>query len=134
MPYLLDTNHWIQLLKGRCAPLARRLDRVAPEDAWFCSVVKEELLHGACKHANREARQARLQEMFARHGSVPFDDTAAAEAAWLRHTLESRGQPIGPHDTQIAAIALTRGWTLVTNNVAEFNRVDGLKIEDWTKE
>ena len=46
MPYLLDTNHWIYLPKGRCPPLARRLDTVPREEVWFCSVVKEELVYG----------------------------------------------------------------------------------------
>ena len=133
MPYLLDTNHWIQLLKGRCPPLARRLDTVAPEEVWLCSVVKEELFHGAQKYANRDVRLARLRELFARHGSVPYDDAAAEEAGTLRHDLEHRGEVIGPHDLQIAAIARTRGWTLVTTNQSEFGRVTGLALEDWTK-
>ncbi|MCI0534844.1 MAG: type II toxin-antitoxin system VapC family toxin [Verrucomicrobiales bacterium] len=134
MPYLLDTNHWIQLLKGRCPALARRLDTVAPEEVWLCSVVKEELFHGAQKYGNREARLARLRELFSHHGSVPFDDVAAEEAGRLRHVLETSGTVLGPHDLQIAAIARTRGWILVTNNLAEFQRVDALALEDWTKD
>src|SRR5436190_4371537 len=122
MPYLLDTNHWIQLLKGRCPALARRLDAVAPEEVWLCSVVKEELFYGAQKYENRDSRLAKLRELFARHGSAPFDDAAAEEAGRLRHVLETQGEVLGPHDLQIAAIARTRGWTLVTNNVAEFQR------------
>ena len=132
MPYLLDTNHWIQLLKGRCPALVRRLDAIAPEEVWFCSVVKEELFHGAQKYESRDARLAKLRELFAGHGSAPFDDAAAEEAGWLRHILETRGQVIGPHDVQIAAIARTRGWTLVTSNTAEFQRIDALAVEDWT--
>jgi len=132
VPFLLDTNHWIQLLKGRCPPLARRLASVPPEQAWFCSVVKEELYHGARKYGDRLAREAMLRELFASHGSVPFDDAAAEESARLRHLLEARGEVIGPHDLQIAAIALTRDWTIVTANTGEFSRIDGLRIEDWT--
>ncbi len=134
MPFLLDTNQWIQLLKGRCPALARRLDQIAPEEVWLCAVVKEELFHGAWKHENRAARVAQLEGLFARHGSLPFDDAAAAEAGRLRHVLETRGEVIGPHDLQIAAIARTRGWTLVTSNTAEFSRVEGLSLEDWTKD
>lgn len=134
MPFLLDTNQWIQLLKGRCPALARRLDQVAPDEVWFCSVVKEELFHGAWKHTDRAARVAKLEALFARHYSLPFDDAAAAEAGRLRHVLETRGELIGPHDLQIAAIARSRGWTLVTSNTVEFRRVEGLMLEDWTKE
>jgi tRNA(fMet)-specific endonuclease VapC len=59
-------------------------------------------------------------------------DAAAKEAGALRHSLESSGTVIGPHDWQIAAIARKRGWNLVTANLAEFRCVPSLKIEDWT--
>jgi tRNA(fMet)-specific endonuclease VapC len=91
MAFLLDTNHWIRLLKGRCPALESKLDQVHP-----------------------------------------FDDAAAEEAGRLRHDLERRGLVIGPHDLQIASIALTRGWTLVTGNMDEFRRVPNLMLEDWT--
>ena len=67
-----------------------------------------------------------------RHASVPFDDESAALAGPLRKKLESQGKVIGPHDLQIAAIALQHEWTLVTSNSDEFRRVEGLKNEDWT--
>lgn len=120
MPWLLDTNHWISLLKGRCPPLAARLVSVPPDQAWFCSVVKEELIHGALGYVNPEARLSRLAELFARHASAPLDDAAAESAARIRHTLEARGNIIGPHDLQIAGIGLSRGFTVVTNNTKEF--------------
>lgn len=134
MAFLLDTNHWIFLLKGRTPALARKLDTVAPGDVRFCSVVKEELYFGAHKHANRPARLAMLQDLFSRHNSADFDDAAAAEAGRLRQELEMSGDVIGPHDLQIASIAVVRGWVLVTNNTREFQRIPGLKIEDWTRE
>jgi tRNA(fMet)-specific endonuclease VapC len=62
---------------------------------------------------------------------VPFDDESAAIAGRLRKELEREGRTIGPHDTQIAAIALQHDWTLVASNTDEFSRVVGLKIEDW---
>ena len=134
MAFLLDTNHWIFLLKGRSPALARKLDTVPPEAVRFCSVVKEELYFGAHKHANRQARLAILQNLFSRHKSADFDDAAAEEAGRLRHELEMRGEVIGPHDLQIAAIAVVRGWVLVTNNTREFRRIPRLKWEDWTRE
>ena len=134
MAFLLDTNHWIFLLKGRAPALARKLDTVAPEDVRFCSVVKEELYYGAHKHANRQARLAILQDLFSRHKSADFDDAAAEEAGRLRQELEMRGEVIGPHDLQIAAITIVRGWVLVTNNTREFQRIPRLKVEDWTRE
>lgn len=132
MPWLLDTNHWIVLLKGRCPPLQERLRSINPDEVWICSVVKEELYHGAEGYEDKESRLARLAALFSHHPSVPFDDEAAELAGRLRKRLEERGEVIGPHDIQIAAIALLHGWTLVTNNHREFSRIPGLEIEDWT--
>ena len=132
MPWLLDTNQWIQLLKGRCQSLRERLRTVNPDDVWLCSVVKEELYYGAEGYDDREARMERLAALFSHHPSMPFDDEAAEMAGRIRKDLERRRLVIGPHDIQIASIALLHDWVLVTNNVGEFNRVEGLKIEDWT--
>lgn len=132
MPWLLDTNHWIVLLKGRCPPLQDKLRLISPDEVWLCSVVKEELYHGAEGYEDKTARLARLDAVFERHASVPFDDEAAAIAGRLRKQLEARGEVIGPHDMQIAAIALQHDWTLATHNTDEYGRVPGLKLEDWT--
>lgn len=132
MPWLLDTNHWIMLLKGRCVPLQEKLRTIDPAEVWLCSVVKEELFYGAEGYDDKSARLTKLDFVFQRHPSVPFDDEAAGIARRLRKDLESRREVIGPHDLQIAAIELLHGWTLVTNNTREFTRVPGLNVEDWT--
>ena len=132
MPWLLDTNHWIALLKGRCPPLQEKLRDVSPDEVWLCSVIKEELYYGAEGYDDKSARMAKLESIFSRHASAPFDDEAAAIAGRIRKVLEQQRQVIGPHDTQIAAIALQHGWTVVTNNTNEFKRVSGLQVEDWT--
>lgn len=62
---------------------------------------------------------------------MPFDDAAAHSYAAIRAALEKQGQPIGPNDTLIAAIALANGLTVVTHNAGEFSRVPGLLFEDW---
>jgi tRNA(fMet)-specific endonuclease VapC len=62
---------------------------------------------------------------------LPFDDEAAVVHAAIRRHLEAAGTPIGPYDSQIAAIALVHGLTVVTHNTAEFARVPELKLEDW---
>jgi tRNA(fMet)-specific endonuclease VapC len=137
MPWLLDTNGWILFLKphqpgGRA--IARRLALCAEEEVLLCLAVKAELWHGAEKYENREARLAKLAEIFARYRSFPFEDAAARHHASIRHHLESRGQTIGPNDLQIAAICLANDLTLVSTNTSEFGRVPGLQVEDWTKE
>ena len=62
---------------------------------------------------------------------LPFDDAVATVAARLRAKLEMLGTPIGPHDILIAATALAHGCTLVTRNVGEFGRVEGLQLQNW---
>jgi tRNA(fMet)-specific endonuclease VapC len=63
---------------------------------------------------------------------LPFDDNAAAHAAEIRGSLERRGQPIGSYDTLIAGHARSRGIIVVTGNISEFSRVEGLRVEDWS--
>jgi tRNA(fMet)-specific endonuclease VapC len=74
---------------------------------------------------------ARIERTLSPYRSLPFDDAAARRYAEIRDVLETRGEVIGPNDLLIAAIALTHGLTLVTNN-REFSRVPGLTSEDWT--
>ena len=99
----------------------------------LCSVVKAELWHGAHKYGNRESRLAQLEELFSRHGSLPFDDDAAWHYAEIRHDLETKGQVIGPNDLKIAAICRANQVRLVTANTKEFERVPDLVLEDWSK-
>lgn len=131
MAFLLDTNAWIVYLKSAESPIRTRLEKLAPADVLLCSVVKAELLHGAQKYGNRERRLRILAETFAPYASLPFDDTAAAAYANIRHELESAGNVIGPNDLMIAAIAQANILTLVTHNTAEFGRVPSLQVEDW---
>ena len=63
---------------------------------------------------------------------LPFDEDAAESYGEIRAALEKSGKPIGPLDTLIAGHALSLGATLITNNVREFQRVKGLKLESWT--
>lgn len=131
MKYLLDTNACIGVLTNRVTPLVERWKRTLPNQVRLCSVVKAELLFGAEKSARRELVQQRLQRFFSRFKSMPFDDAAAQTYGLLRAALEKGGQPIGPNDMLIAAIALANDLTLVTHNTAEFSRVPGLSLEDW---
>lgn len=131
MRYLLDTNAWIHYLKHAASPVAARLRRTPAHEVVVCSVVWAELLHGARKYEKRDERLARIERTLRPYRSLPFDDAAARRYAEIRNVLETRGQIIGPNDLLIAAIAVTHGLTLVTNN-REFSRVPGLSIEDWT--
>ena len=131
MTYLLDTNTCIGVLTNRVAPLAERWRRSHASNIRLCSVVKAELLFGAEKSSKRELVQQKLQIFFSRFKSMPFDDGAAHTYAVIRAAIENEGQPIGPNDMLIAAIALANGLTVVTHNTTEFSRVPGLLLEDW---
>jgi len=131
MRYLVDTNAWIFYLKHVGSPVESRLRATPAAEIVVCSVVWAELLHGARKYEKRADRIARIERTLAPYRSLPFDDAAASRYAELRDELESRGEVIGPYDLLIAAIALTHGLTLITNN-GEFRRIAGLKVEDWT--
>lgn len=132
MAWLIDTNGWINYLKGRDPALAKRLLSTNCDEVFVCSPVIAELLHGALKYGNPEARSLRVREALRPHRCLPFDEGAAGHYAEIRHDLETRGLVIGPFDMQIAAIARLHGLTLVTGNFGEFSRIPGLKIEDWS--
>ncbi len=131
MRYLLDTNVWIHYLKNAESPVASRLRQTPASEVVVCSVVWAELLHGARKYERRDERQARVERTLAPYQSLPFDDAAAQRYAVLRDDLETRGEVIGSNDLLIAAIALSHGLVLVTND-GGFGRVTGLQTEDWS--
>lgn len=131
MRYLVDTNVWIHYLKNASSPVASRLQKTPASEVAVCSIVWAELLHGARKYERRDDRAARVERTLSPYRSLAFDDAAARKYAVVRDDLESRGEVIGANDLLIASIALSHGLILVTND-ADFGRVTGLPIEDWT--
>ena len=131
MKYLLDTNACIGFMTGRARGVLERLTSVPSSDVAVCSVVKAELFYGAAKSVSPERALATQREFLEQFISLRFDDRAAEVAGRVRADLDAKGTPVGPYDLQIAAIALAGGLTLVTRNVREFGRVEGLAVEDW---
>jgi len=129
--YLLDTNPCIRYLNAKSDTVRRRIESAGDEQLVVCSVVKAELFFGAVKSISPEETSASQRQFLSRFVSLPFDDDAAETYAGIRADLESQGLPIGSNDRMIAAIALANNLTLVTHNTAEFERVKGLRIEDW---
>lgn len=132
MRYLIDTNIVIFALKNAASPSAARLRQVPVADQRICSVVEAELYHGARKYDVPQQREAVLEGFLSPYESLPFDSVAARYYAHIRDDLERRGCIIGNNDLMIAAIALANDLTVVTNNVDEFSRVLGLRVEDWS--
>ena len=128
--YMLDTNLCIRVLRDRPAGLRDRFNRET-DALCISTIVLTELLVGAEK-SNRPIENRREVDRFtARLGVLPFDDAAAAHSAEIRANLARRGQPIGGYDTLIAGHARSRGLIVVTGNLREFSRVEGLRAEDW---
>jgi len=128
--YMLDTSLCIRVIRDRPAGLRPRFNAEASA-LCISDVVLFELLYGAEKSA-RPAENRQVVERFAARLSVlPFDSEAAAHAAEIRTNLEHRGVVIGAYDLMIAGHARSRGLVVVTGNLKEFGRVEGLRSEDW---
>ena len=128
---LLDTNACIQLWQRKNLTVRRNFVQYSPADITLCSVVRAELLFGALRSEQKERNLQLLQQLFAPLYSFDFDDNAAAHYAEIRADLTAQGNLIGANDLMIAAIARANKATLITHNMAEFSRVQGLQIEDW---
>lgn len=131
MKYLLDTNICIAILKAGNQKVIKRFLNEQPDNLSVCSIVKAELFFGACKSLNREKNLEKLSEFLQLFHSFSFDDEAAEIYGIIRADLSAKGTPIGPNDLIIASIALHNNLILITHNTREFERVSGLRIEDW---
>jgi tRNA(fMet)-specific endonuclease VapC len=129
--WLPDTNVWIAYLNPRPSAVKQAMRAHPAAEIYFCDVVKAELLFGAYKSQRMKANLAVLEDLFQNFYSVPFDGAAAREFGRIRAELQRAGTLIGPYDLQIAGIALAHDFTLVTHNIDEFKRVQGLQYEDW---
>jgi tRNA(fMet)-specific endonuclease VapC len=131
MTYLLDTNTCVEMLRQRKPQVIARFLAVPLERKYLCPIVSAELYFGAYRSADITAGLTQVQTFCAAFRSLPFDETAAQKYGALRADLAQRGELIGPNDMFIAAIALAHEAVLVTHNTREFNRVNGLLLEDW---
>ena len=104
------------------------------DDVFLCDVVKFELYYGAYKSRNIDKNLANLKIFFDEFVSLPFDGQVAHICGQIRADLNKKGTPIGVYDLQIASIAIANNLVLVTHNIGEFSRVDGLQYEDWEVE
>lgn len=131
MPYLLDTNAAIGLMKGHPGIVAH-VRRVGHQQLRLCAIVEAELWFGVAKSAKVAENTDRLVRLLAWLPSLPFSGEATRRFGEIRANLARKGTPIGPYDLQIAAIASANDLILVTNNTSEFGRVADLQVEDWT--
>lgn len=133
LKYLLDTNIVIYTMKNR-PPRVKRFFQRHHGQMGISAVTLGELVFGAEHSRQVERNLADIEAMTARLEVLSFDDKAAFHFGQIRAELYRTGQPIGPYDMMIAGHARSCGLKLVTNNVKEFERVQGLLLEDWSKE
>ncbi len=131
MKYLLDTNVCIDYLNASHPNVVERFRKASPEDLCLSSVVVAELRYGADKSSRKERNHEKLDVLTAEIRCVGFDADAARSFGRVRAALETKGMPIGPYDMMIGAQALALGCILVTDNVDEFRRIEGLEVENW---
>lgn len=132
--WLLDTNAVIALLMRRSELLLRRVEATAPGALAVSSVAAHELYFGAYRSQQVDFNLETLRLAFTDLEIFNLDCEDARAAGEIRAELAQRGTPIGPYDVLIAGQAMARGLPLVTNNTIEFERVTGLRLEDWTKD
>ena len=133
MIYLLDTNILTYLIKNQPPAVAERVNRLSPEDDLAMSYVSyAELLMGAERSSERERTIQRLERLRQEIIVLYPDNPAICQHYAAQFTsLKAAGTPIGANELWIACHALAEGATLVTNNTREFQRIAGLRLENW---
>lgn len=128
--YMLDTNICIYVMKNYPPSVLERFNSLA-EHLCISSITLGELHYGAEKSARREHNLMAIEHFVARLDVLPFASKAAVHYGQVRAELERAGTPCGPHDMQIGAHARSEGLIVVTNNMREFVRMPGVRVENW---
>ena len=127
---MLDTNALSELIRNPHGALAQRLGELESDDVCTSIIAACELRFGAMRKGSLTLSQ-RVEQLLQVLTVLPLAPAADEHYADIRATLERSGTPIGSHDLFIAAHARSRGMTLITRNLREFQRVPGLVVEDW---
>jgi tRNA(fMet)-specific endonuclease VapC len=131
LKYLLDTNVWVALLRNTSPSIALRLESAPKGELTLCTITLAELVYGAQRSQRPAENLKAVFSLVANFECLQFDRQAAEAYGGIRAGLESKGTPIGGNDLLIAAVAYSRDLTVVTGDIKEFCRVDGLAVENW---
>jgi len=134
MKYFLDTNIIIYFIKGSFPALLKHLKKVPEASIVLPSVVLAEIEYGARKSNDYDKTIKTYKAFTSFFQTAPFEWSASETYGKIRADLESKGCMIGANDCMIAAIVLANDGVLVTHNTKEFERIEGLNVEDWTEE
>jgi len=130
LKFMLDTNICIFTIKNRPQEV-RAAFKQHHGQMCISTVTLMELMYGAEKSDFPERNLANIEGFAARLEVLKYDADAAAHTGQLRAEQAKSGKPIGPYDQMIAGHARSKGLIIVTNNLREFERVPGLRVEDW---
>ena len=128
---MLDTDTCIHVIRDRRTDLGPRFQSEV-RSLCISTIVVHELRHGAEKSDRPEFHHERVDDFCTRLQVIDFNQDAARHAAEIKNNLQRRGTIIGPNDLLIAGHARSLGLKLITGNLREFNRVEGLRCEDWS--
>jgi tRNA(fMet)-specific endonuclease VapC len=128
---MLDTDTCSYIMKRSSSAILDKLRTVPPADVCISVITRAELTYGVEISPRREQDEAALEALLRHAVVLDFPEEAAAHYGAIRADLKRRGKMIGANDLLIAAHARSLGLTLVTNNTSEFDRVEGLAIENW---
>lgn len=131
--YLLDTNICIYLIKKRPPQALEHFSRHSPKEVAISIITIFELEYGVQKSQYQQRTRDAMVKFLSPLNVLNLDRSSIRESAAIRAQLETKGLPIGPYDLLIAGLARSQGITLVTNNTAEFERVEGLSLENWVQ-
>lgn len=130
--FMLDTNIVIYVLKNR-PEKARRAFNAHQGQMCISTVTLMELMYGASVSADPERNIREVESFSARLDVLSYDDLAAAHTGEIRADLKKQGRKDASYDTMIAGHARSRGLVVVTNNIKDFKRFDGVRVDNWLK-
>ena len=131
MNYLLDTNTCIYVINKKPSSVVERIQTKRPEQIAVSTITQAELEYGIARSKYPEQNRVALLEFLFPFRLLDFDQMAALQYGLIRSYLKSKGKPIRPMDLRLAAQAKSNDLVLVTNNEREFQRIEGLRIENW---
>lgn len=130
--YMLDTNAIIMGIRHPDWPIVSRLEQHVGKDLCISTITLGELEYGIKKSSDPIRTKYGVYQFLAGIRVLAFDANAARHFGDIYGDLEMRHMRIGDREIMIAAHARSLGYTVVTNNIREFSRVQGLKYEDWS--
>jgi tRNA(fMet)-specific endonuclease VapC len=131
MNYLLDTDICIYIINQKPPVVLKRVQSKRPGQIAISTITIAELEYGVARSRYPDRNRIALLEFLFPFTILEFDQKAPIEYGQIRALLETKGRPVGPMDLLLAAQAKSHNLILVTNNEKEFQRIDGLRLENW---